>query len=246
MEFEASTRRSRPAAARFGFAAAVATTVATVTSFAFALRAIPISGAFCPGGCVEYPYLNTADQFPRDFVWMIPAMLLVVCYLVLVAAIHGTTNGERRLLSHTGWSFALISTTVLLINYWVQFSVVPISLMRDQTVGLPLIIQYNPHGLFLVLEELGYLMMSLSFLFIGLSFPSSDRLRRAIRWVFLSGFGLAVVALVVISAVYGLERLDRFEVAVISIDWILLLVNGVLLALHFRTILRDAHRSRET
>ena len=42
------------------------------------------------------------------------------------------------------------------------------------------------------------------------------------------------VSLVAISAMFGLERLDRFEVVVISIDWLVLIVNGVLLSILFR------------
>jgi hypothetical protein len=38
----------------------------------------------------------------------------------------------------------------------------------------------------------------------------------------------------VISINYGLDREDRFEIAVISIDWLLLVINGVLLSLVFR------------
>jgi hypothetical protein len=39
------------------------------------------------------------------------------------------------------------------------------------------------------------------------------------------------------------KRLDRFEVAVISIDWMVLLVNGLLLAFVFS---RQHHRERST
>ena len=45
---------------------------------------------------------------------------------------------------------------------------------------------------------------------------------------------LAIAALIVISLIYGLERLDRFEVVVISIDWLVLMVNGVLLSILFK------------
>jgi len=44
--------------------------------------------------------------------------------------------------------------------------------------------------------------------------------------------------LVVISIIYGLDRMDRFEVAVISINWLVLVTNGVLLSLLFRRQLK--------
>lgn len=47
------------------------------------------------------------------------------------------------------------------------------------------------------------------------------------------GFLLVVLSLLAVSIAYGLERVDRFEVIAISIDWLLLIVNGVLLAIMF-------------
>jgi hypothetical protein len=112
--------------------------------------------------------------------------------------------------------------------------VVPVSLMNGQTAGIPLLIQYNPYGAFIVLEELGYLLMGLSFAFLAPVFAGGGRLAWAIRWVFWGGFVLIVVFLGAISALYGLGRMDRFEIAAISIDWLVLLINGVLLSFLFR------------
>jgi len=46
------------------------------------------------------------------------------------------------------------------------------SLMNSETEGLAALIQYNPHGVFLALEELGYMIMSLPFLFMALGLPT--------------------------------------------------------------------------
>ena len=85
-----------------------------------------------------------------------------------------------------------------------------------------------------MLEELGYLLMSLSFLLLAPVFAEGGRLAWAVRWVFVGGFALTVVFLGAISAVYGLERMDRFEIAAISVAWLVLAVNGILLDLLFR------------
>jgi hypothetical protein len=47
-----------------------------------------------------------------------------------------------------------------------------------------------------------------------------------------------MVFLAVISVIHGLDRMDRFEIAVISIDWLVLVINGVLLSLLFRRQLK--------
>jgi hypothetical protein len=51
---------------------------------------------------------------------------------------------------------------------------------------------------------------------------------------------LTTAFLVVMSAYYGLERMDRFEVAAISIDWLVLVVNGILLSVLFRRRLKQS------
>jgi hypothetical protein len=119
-------------------------------------------------------------------------------------------------------------------GYFVQFSVVPISLMNGETEGITLLTQYNAHGVFIVLEELGYLLMSLSFLFMAPVFVNKNRLESAVRWVFAVSFILTVIAFTLISFNYGLDRQDRFEVAVISINWLVLIINGVLLSIVFK------------
>jgi hypothetical protein len=224
---------------RFGFYSAILTIVITIVTFGFALIAIPISGANCPGDCVEYPYLDTVSQYPRDFLWMPLAILLVLAYVTLMVSIHSYATGQKKIFSQVGLSFALIAAAILVVDYYVQFSVVPMSLINSETDGLAMLIQYNPHGVFIALEELGYLVMSLSFLFMAPVFANRSRLESAVRWVFVIGFILAIVSLGVIAISYGLERQDRFEVAVLSVDWLVLIVNGVLLSIVFRRQLTE-------
>ena len=57
------------APSRFGYYSALVTVILTIVSFGFALYAIPISGANCLGNCAEYPYLDTIERFPRDFMY---------------------------------------------------------------------------------------------------------------------------------------------------------------------------------
>ena len=225
---------------RVGFYFAVLTTAVTIITFALAMTAIPISGAHCPGGCVEYPYLDTVSRYPRDFLWMFPALLLLLAYVALMVSIHHYVDGHRRIFSQIGLSFAMIAAAVLLVDYYLQLSVVPVSLMNAETEGLAMLIQYNPHGIFLALEELGYLTMSLSFLFVGAALSSRSRLESAIRWIFIIGFALAILALSIISIRYGLERVDRFEVVVLSIDWLILIINGLLLSILFKRQMKKA------
>ena len=221
------------------FYTAIFTVIMTVITFGFAITAIPISGANCGDLCIEYPYLNTLSQFLKDYLWMPLAIILTLSYLVLMVSIHVYASNQRKIFSQIGLSFALLATMVLVGDYFVQFSVVPISLMSGETEGITMLTQYNAHGVFIVLEELGYLLMSLSFLFMAPVFINKNRLEVAVRWVFIISFLLTVLALTLISINYGLDRQDRFEVAVISIDWLVLIVNGILLSIVFKQQLRE-------
>jgi hypothetical protein len=230
----AGTQLSTTTTNLVGLYSAILTVVIMLVTFSLAIIAIPNSGAGCTENCFEYPYVNTLSQFPRDYLWMPSAMLLVVVYVILTVAIHTYAAQHKKIYSQIGLSFALIAAGILLSIYFMQFSVVPASLMNQETDGIALLTQYNPHGIFIVLEELGYLLMSLSFLFLAPVFANKGRLASVVGWVFVAGFVLAMGFLTVISIKYGLDRMDRFEVAVISIDWLVLIINGVLLSLVFR------------
>jgi hypothetical protein len=223
---------------RVGLYSAILTALTTLVTFSLAIIAIPNSGAGCRENCFDYPYVNTLSEFPRDYLWMLPAMLLVVFYVILVVSIHAYAAQHKSIYSQIGLSFALIAAGILLSDYFIQFSVVPVSLMNQETEGIALLTQYNAHGIFIVLEELGYLLMSLSFLFLAPVFANRDRLASVVRWVFIAGFVLTMVFLAVISIIYGLDRIDRFEVAVISINWLVLVLNGIMLSVLFRRQLK--------
>jgi hypothetical protein len=155
-----------------------------------------------------------------------------------MASIHSYASREKKVFSQIGLAFALIAAAILAGDYFIQFSVIPMSLINSETEGLAMLIQYNPHGVFLALEELGYLVMSLSFVFMTPVFASRNRLESAVRWVFVIAFILAIVSLGLISIIYGLDREDRFEVVVLSIDWLALIINGVLLSIIYRRQLK--------
>jgi hypothetical protein len=129
---------------------------------------------------------------------------------------------------------SVVAAAVLVPTYFVQFSVVPSSIAAGETEGITLLTQYNPHGAFIALEEAGYLLMSLSFLLAIPLIDDAGVKARVVRWLFGAGFVVPIVALVAVGLAYGLDRQDRFEVAVISVDWFVLIVNGILLASIFR------------
>jgi hypothetical protein len=218
---------------RFGFWAAVMTAAVTALSFAIAVNTLPVSGPFCQAGCVPYPYHDVAHLVPHDYIWMYPATLLAPIFVVLMACIHHYAAESKKLNSQIALIFAAIAAALLATNYYIQIATMQPSLVKGELVGLALFSQYNPHGIFIALEELGYLMMSLAFLFAGVLFAGPARLERMIRWLLMGGALTAFAAYLVLSLVYGKDLEYRFEVVVIVINWTVLIVGGVLLSILF-------------
>jgi hypothetical protein len=88
--------------------------------------------------------------------------------------------------------------------------------------------------MFIALEALGYLLMSVAFVCAAPVFTGRDWVERTIRWLFMAGFTLAVGLLIVLSLLYGHDLDYRFEVAVITIDWTVLISTGALLSVVFK------------
>lgn len=219
---------------RVGFYSAIATSVLTVITFGAALTAIPISGANCTKDCIEYPYLEIASRFPRDYWWMFLAIGVMVTFVVLMVSIHQYTPAEKKIYSQIGLIFGVMAAAILIMDYFLQVTVIQASITNGETEGIPLLTQYNPHGIFIALEELGYLVMSLAFLCYAPVFGGANRVERGIRWLFIGNFGIVIVALVLMVMAYGVDREDRFEVIAISVNWIVLIVGGGLLSRVFR------------
>jgi hypothetical protein len=226
----------RRSAARFGFWAALATPILTIVTFGFAITALPNSGRGCQTDCVTYPFAGdlVASQFPGDYLWMLPAMALMLLFVALIAAVHQFAPASRRVFSQVGLCLAVVAATVLLVDYFIQFTVMQPSLEKGQLEGWALFTQYNPNGVFLALEELGFLLMSVVFLAIAPVFDGATKVDRALRWILVGGFVTTLAALAVVSALFGLDRQDTFEIAAISIVWLTLLAAGPLMAVTFR------------
>ena len=53
--------------------------------------------------------------------------------------VHYSNDDSRKSVSMIGLVFAMFSVGVLITNYFVQFSVVPVSLLKEQTEGIALL-----------------------------------------------------------------------------------------------------------
>lgn len=216
--------------------------IAPVT-LAVAVTTPPRSGPNCRSGCIVAPYTGGVQYVPRDFWWMYPACLLAVLAVALVVAVPLRATPAAQLAGRIATVLTSVAAAVIVVDYGLQLSVVQPSLLRGETSGLGLISQYNPHGVFIALENVGYLFWAVGLGLLGASMRADTRARRACRAILLSGGLVAVVGLIVLAAAYRSDLDYRFEVLAIVIDWLVLLAAGVLLGLPFRRpIDGPAHR----
>jgi len=234
---DAETANSaRQSACRLGFWASILTAVAAAAALVIAITTAPArSGPFCMvDPCITYPYTDAAAFVPNDYLWMYPAFLLAPLFVVLVVCIHHYAAVDKKMFSLIALSFAVISAATLATNYFIQLTVVQPSLLKGEVEGLSLFSQYNPHGVFIALEDVSYLMMGVAFLFAAAVFDRRERLERIIRLLFITSSVLAVGSLIILALVYGSDLEYRYEVVVLLVDWIALIVSGALLSVFFK------------
>jgi hypothetical protein len=217
---------------RLGFYSAILTAIIAAAFFVLGATTPARSGPFAqPANIIPYPYTDAASFIPGDYIWLYPGFLLALVFVVLMACIHRYASEEKKAFSQIGLLFASVYAVVITVDYFVQLVVVQPSLLSGETAGLSLFTQYNPHGVFIALESLGYLMMSAAFLFAAAVF-TKGRLEHAIRWLFVASFVLAVVSLTGFSLLG--TGLIAFEVTILLVNWIVLIISGALLSVIFK------------
>lgn len=222
----------------FGYYSSIFLTILTIVAFGFAMTAIPPSGPYCPDNCMDYPFPDILLYYPRDYYWMYLAIFQLFAFVIFIVANHFIVNHTKKLFTFLSIAFTLISSTVLLIAYFTQFSVVPISVMKGETEGIALITQYNEHGLFIAMEELGYITMSIALFFLAFAFSKNTRIERIIRIILITQLFLTIIAFIFYSMKFGIERSYLFEVATISINWLVIIVIGILTSIVFKRMIK--------
>ena len=225
-------------ARRMGFWAAILTALAAAAALGIAVTTAPArSGPFClVDQCVTYPYIDAAAFVPNDYYWMFPAFLMGPLFVVLVLCIHQTASRDRQLYSQIAAAFVVISAAALIINYYIQLTVIQSSFLKGELEALTLFSQYNPHGIFIALEDIGYLMMGVAFLFLGAVFNQPTGLERALRILFLVSSILITSGLLLLSLHFGHNLEYRFEVLSLLVSWFTLIIMGPLLSIFFKRI----------
>jgi hypothetical protein len=181
-----------------------------------------------PADIIPYPYTDAAAFIPVDYIWLYPGILLAPAFVVLIACIGRSAPEEKKVYGKISLAFAVMYAVLIIADYFTQLAVIQPSLLSGEKEGLSLFTQYNPHGLFIAFEAVGYLLMSTALLFASFQFRGSA-LERAIKWIFISDFCLAAVAFILLCLVSF--DIIAFEVTVLSINWLALISGGILISI---------------
>jgi hypothetical protein len=165
---------------------------------------------------------------------MYPSLLMAMLFVVLIVCLHRYANPDKQVFSSIALSLAIISAAILIIDYFVQLAVMQPSFLKGEVAGLSLFSQYNPHGIFIALEDVGYLLMGVSLLFVAPVFVGQRRLGKAIRLLFIISGILTIGAIILLSILYGSDLEYRYEVASLTINWITLIIGGAMLSIYFK------------
>lgn len=216
-----------------GMISSLSLALVTLVTFVMAVLTPPMSGPFAGAARIIYPFREAVSRFPRDYYWMYPAMVMALIFIIYTVSIDGWTRPGRKIFSRIALVFAVLGAGTIFVDYFLQLAVIQPSLLNGEMDGIALLSQYNPHGVFIALEEAGYLLIGLSILFLAPVFAGHGKIGAVLSWTAVVSFIATIAALFIISLMFGISREYRFEVAVISIDFIALIIVG---AASFRLI----------
>jgi len=136
---------------------------------------------------------NGIDSYAESFrqlpflAWVIPCFLLPLAFLTMIITIYILVEAENKMWSLFALVFAVIYTTIISTNYYIQMAVVRHNLIYKMTDGISLWLyaNYYPYTIPGALEGIGYFFMCLSFLCVSKIF-NQGKLERWIRWLFIA------------------------------------------------------------
>lgn len=167
-----------------------------------------------------------------------PSLFLAPAYIVLMACVHVCTAEDMKVWSLIGLALGVLYGTMASVNYLIQLVAVRQSLQSGEIAGIEMLLQANPHSIFLALAN-SYAYMCLSMAFAGPVFDGAG-IERWVRSLFLAQGLVAPVQLA-----YALLDLSMVVLVVGAIWAIGAPVAFALLAVVFRRAARATRMGKE-
>lgn len=129
-------------------------------------------------------------------VLLVPSLFLGISFVVMMVSVHLQAPKDRRIWSQTGLVFAIMYSTLICMNYFVQLTLVAPAIYRGDVSDSIRPFLFNVFNSFTYsVDLLGYSFMSLSTLFAAFIFTGTG-LEKTIRWFLIAnGLILPFIAL---------------------------------------------------
>jgi len=146
--------------------------------------------------------------------WVIPCFVLTLTFVTMIASVYVLIDEDRKIWGLLSIIFAVIYSTILSANYYIQLTVVRHNLVNNILDGISLWLYANayPYTIPGALEGVGYLFMCLSVLSIAQVF-NHENLERWIQRTFTA---------------VGISGLVVFIDPLIRLPGFLLLICGII------------------
>lgn len=182
-------------------------------------------------------YAATFDPLPL-LAWVVPCFLLAPIFLTMTVSLYIWSAEQKKIWALLALVFAVVYTTLMSANYYIQMTVVQHNLLDGNIEGLSLWLYAFPYPRSIpgALEGTAYGFQCFSLLFAARIFEKND-FQKWVRWTFI---GAGVTGLVVF-----IDPLYRLPFGLLVIDGIagaiFLTLAPALLALLWK---RDAFEQR--
>ena len=176
--------------------------VANKMGYRSAILASVFSIAYCLGQLAEWLGWLGSGGGPENastvlglIVLLTPSLFLGASFLVMMICVHYYAKGELRPYSLVAVAFAIIYTTLISINYFVQLTLVVPHILKGETESIRFLL-FIPFDSFLYsVDILGYSFMSLSTLFAAFVFTGKGIERIAHIFLICNGLLVPFIAL---------------------------------------------------
>jgi len=161
--------------------------------FISAVLASVFSIAYVIGQLAEWFNLMGSGGGPEnDCTWyglvvlLVPSLFLGISFVVLMGCVHRHAAADKKIWSQMGLIFAIMYSTLICMNYFVQLTFVAPALYSGTITESVKPFLFNVFNSFTYsVDLLGYSFMSLSTLFAAFVFKGKG-LERTVRWFLLA------------------------------------------------------------
>ena len=109
-------------------------------------------------------------------------MILAIGYLIMAAGFHNEADSEHKVAANAGLLFGAVYAVLILLVYYAQCTTVRLTELSKEAT---LLINYSYGNLYFSYDLLGYGMMALSTLFLGLTIKPENKVDKWLKYLMI-------------------------------------------------------------